>query len=242
MGVPIERWVKQATLLDPVPKRVKEGDILDLQRYQMSYWRKMGRELEESGDPIAMSESLYAGTIPGATPPAAQISTASISGTVAIWPTATYTPIPANSCVVPEVFRLIVAGQCTTSTSPANATFAPFLGTSVSGSSLGASGAYALTASITNSLWYLQGDMTIRSIGPTTTGTAIAMFLLHHRHAIAGAGDFITTTSSGTGQQIFGTTVATFDSTAASGLCMGITATVTTHTWKVDQIHWCSWN
>jgi hypothetical protein len=240
VGVPLERWARQATLLDPIPRRVQEGDLLDLARYQRSFWGRMGRQLRESGEPMAMGESLFGA--PGATPPAAQISTTSVNGEVGLWSAAVHTPIPANTLMVPNAFRLMASGQCTTSTSPGNSTWTPRIGTTTGGAALGASGAIALTASITNSFWRLMGDVTVRGVGPSTSGSAIATFLLHHRHAIAGAGDFITTTSSGTGFQIFGFTVATFDSTAAQGLFMGMANTVTTITWKVDQVHWASWN
>jgi hypothetical protein len=240
MGLKMERMLKQATLLDPIPKKVQEADLLDIERYQRAYWGKMGAELRESEDPTAMAESLYAAL--GALPPATQISTTSVNGEVGIWSAATHSPLPANGYMAPAAIRLAAAGQCTTSTSPGNATWTPRLGTTTGGGALGASGAIAMTASITNSFWLLTGDVTVRTIGPGTSASAIATFLLHHRHAIAGAGDFITTTSSGTGQQIFGNTVATFDSTAAQGLFMGMAMTVTNVTWKVDQVHWAPLN
>lgn len=237
MGLPLERWARQATLLDPVPRRVAEGDIEDIARYQQQFWHRMGRELR--GEPTAL-ESLYGGLL--ATPPAVQGSVASVNGEVGLWSAPIHTPIPANSLIAPETFRLAVTGQCTTAATPGNATWTPRLGTTTGGSALGASGAIPLTASITNSFWQLVGDITVRSIGSGTAATAIATFLLHHRHAIGGAGDFLTTTSSQTGIQIFGNTVATFDSTVAQGIFMGMAQTVTTVTWKPDQIHWMSWN
>jgi hypothetical protein len=232
MGLPIERWAKQATLLDSVPRRVQESDLLDIARYQHQFWHRMGRELRN--EPTAL-ESLYGGLL--ATPPAAQISTTSINGEVGIWSAAVYTPIPANTLMVPETFRIAVTGQCTTVATPGNATWTPRIGTTTGGSALGASNAIAVTASITNSYWHLVGDLTCRTVGPTTTATAIGTFLLHHKFGAAGAG----AVDAG-GIVIFGNTVATFDSTAAQGLFMGMAMTVTTVTWKVDQIHWMSWN
>lgn len=230
MSLPIERWAKQATLLDPPPSRLRE--IEDLARYQKQFWWRQARELRN--EPTAL-ESLYGGLL--ATPPAAQISTTSVNGEVGLWAAGTYSPIAANTLVVPETFRLAASGQCTTSTSPGNATWTPRIGTTTGGAALGASNAIALTASITNSFWYLTGDVTIRSIGPSTSASAIATFMLHHKVGAAGAG----AVDAG-GIVLFGNTVATFDSTAAQGLFMGMANTVATITWKVDQVHWMSWN
>jgi hypothetical protein len=228
MALPIERWARQATLLDGPPKRVQQ-DLNDLARYEAQFWNRQQRKVRADGDPTAL-ESFFGGLL--ANPPASVISTSSVSGEVGMWPAATWTPLPANTLIAPETMRLAVSGTVVSGATPGNWTVTPRLGTSTSGGTLGASGAVALTASVTAN-YYLIGDLTIRSIGTGTAASAIGFFHIVGKLSATGASDI---------NQVFGHTVATFDSSAAQGLFMGATHTVTTVTHNIQNLHWMSWN
>lgn len=237
MGLPIERWAREATLLEPPPPRIA-NDLNDLLTYQRSQWPRMLKELRHGGDPQAL-ESTFGGmvTVPNVVDGAA--ATGSVSE-IELWGagnTARHAPIPANTAMGGEVFRLSAHGTGTTSTSPGTWVLTPRLGTTTSGGTLGASAAVTLTASITGFLWYILGDMTVRTIGSGTSATAIGMFHLISAPLAAGSQPV-----TATGSQIFGNTQATFDSTAAQGLFMGSTAGATTVSFTLRQLHWMSWN
>lgn len=224
--------------------------LQDLQELAVLYraqWKERQLALNDLGVP-QMGEGTY-GVLMGYPLPAV-LSTTSISGTANLWPGAVYTPIPANGVLTPQAYRIVVAAKMTTSTTPGNIGLDPRIGqgtwttggTAITGTTLGATGNVALTASITASFYYVFGDITIRSVGnPGNNTTAVGMFTYVATQGtsagLAGPAAF------GTGHQLmFGGTTASYDGTVAQGFQLGAVHTVTTITHNVDQIHGMDWN
>lgn len=242
MGLPIERWARQAVLLErkgdfsPAPDKRILADIGDLKALQRQTWLQRARAIDAGNDPTAL-EGVYAGL--NAYPNAADLTVkTAVSGEVGLLSAteiAAFTPLPPNGTLAPEAFRIAMSGNMTTSTSPGNLTITPRMGTTSSGITLGASIATALTASITGAFWYLIGDITIRSVGaPGANSVAIGLFHF--------AGTIVAGSGAVSLNQIFGHTPASYDSSLASGLYFGLTHTVTTVTYTPRQVHWMSWN
>lgn len=253
MALPLERWAKQAVLLerkqDPTPvasKRVWD-DVDDAQRLARLTWKQRERELVQDQQPVAL-EGVYAGL--NAYPNVAVVTTTSLSGTVNLWPQALFTPIQANSILAPEAFRVMVTARITTVATPANIGFDPRMGqgtwttggTGITGITLGASTNVALTASITSAYYYIIGDLTMRTVGaPGANSTAMGLF--HYVGTQATSGGLAGPAVVGAGHNLlFGHTSASYDSSVASGWGLGAVHTVTTITHNVEQIHWMSWN
>lgn len=254
MSLPIERWAKQAVLLerrgDPTPVADSRviADIEELKRLHRATWRRREREIRDSGAPVMMPEGTYGGLL--AYPPAQTVTTTTLSGTVNLFPNLTYTPIPANSVLAPQVYRVMIAAKITTGVTPANIAINPLVnsvgtwttgGTAVSGgSTLGATPAVALTASITNAFYYIVGDLTVRNAG--TASVIVAM--LHYSSTQGTTAGVAGPAAVGTGHNIlFGGTAVTVDTqTTAQSLQLGAVHTVTTITHNIEQIHWMDWN
>ncbi len=254
MAFPLERWARQAVsreeILDcaPVASTSIAADLADLKELHMATWKERQRRIQGSGMPVAMPEGTYAGLI--AYPNAQTITTTSINGTANLWSNLVYTPIPQNSVVAPQIYRIMVAAKLTTSTTPGNFGLNPFInstgtwttgGTAVSGgSTMGATGNIALTASITNAFYYVVGDLTIRNAG--TASVVVSMFHLNStQNTSAGlAGPAAATAAY---SLLFGGTAVTVDTqTTAQSFQLGAVHTVATITHNVEQIHWCDWN
>lgn len=238
MAFKIEKYARQAVEhervgdYDPVAPVGVMQDISELAALHRQTWKQRQRTLVENGVPI-MLEGVYAGL--NAYPPGGQVAVASISGEVGVPPTS-WCPIPANSILAPEAFRVAITATLVTGATPASWTINPRIGTSSSGAALGASSAIALTASITSN-YYILGDITMRTATPGATGaTAIGFFHLVGKLATAGNGVV--------DQNIlFGHTSASFQNDSVSqALWMGAAHTVTTITHNVQQVHWMSWN
>lgn len=258
MALPIERWAKQAVLLEregnfePVASKAVLADVNDLKAMHQETWKYREREIRASGHPVAMAEGSYAAMM--AYPSPAVITTTSISGTVNLWPQATYTPLPPNLSLAPQAYRIIIPAKLTTSTAPGNIGFDVRMGSTgawttggtaigTTGATLGASTNVALTASITAAFYMIIGDITIRTVGlPGANSTAVGMF--HYFSTQATSGGLAGPAVTGAGHNLmFGGTTGSFDSTVASaGIAFGAVHTVATITHNVDQIHGCDWN
>lgn len=245
MGLPLERWARQATLLKPPPKRVLD-DIADLAIYERLFWREQTAEILAAGGPVAI-QSGFAGM--PTVPPAAVLGTVtSINGTQALWTSSLYTPVAAQSTQGPQAYRLVVTGKSTTSTSPGSVGWDGRMGagstggSAISGTSLGASTNVALTASITNSFWTVYGDITIRAIGAAGANSTVIGYL-NYIGTQATTGGLAGPAVVGAGHNLmFGGTQASVDLSVAGGFSLGVVHTVTTVTYATDQIHWAAWN
>lgn len=254
MTLALERWAKEAIaneklgIFDPVASRGIIGDLGAMKLLQRLTWAERQRVIDESGVATMMPEGTYGGLL--AYPNAQTITTTSISGVVNLWSNLVYSPIPANSILAPQAYRIAVVAKITTGATPANITFTPQLnsvgtwttgGTAVSGgTTLGAHTATALTASITNAFYTIIGDLTFRTAGTSAT----AVFLAHYCSTQATAGGLAGPAILGAGHNImFGGTGATVDAqTTGQSFQLGATHTVTTITHNIEQIHLMDWN
>jgi hypothetical protein len=231
-------WDTQPMSADELTLRDEE--IRWLIAHERQDWGLINGRLK--ADKALTAYGTYAGmaAIPPTSSTGFQANVASINGEAALWTTSLFTPWLANSLVSPSLFKVHVSWQTTTSTSPANLTLNPRIGSISSGSSstggiaLGADAAITLTASITTD-WFVDGMITVGSIGaPGTNSKAIADFNVTAKPASAGTG-------AATINDIFGFTQASFDASIASGFVLGMANTVTTITYAVSQILWLSY-
>jgi hypothetical protein len=210
----------------------RDEEIRWLKRHERKDWKLVNGRLANSGDPIAL-EGTYGGVL--AYPPAQNL-TAVTGGTsnVAWWSAALYSPLPANSVLAPDCYRIIASGLITSSGAGQTITPNANLGTAI-GTGLGAGVAAALGSTITSAQWYLLGDVTLRTAG--TGGTAIAQFAIKvSQTAGAGTGANVLTTLFG------GTAQTAIDFTAAQGLTLGATPSATGVSVTPTQVHWMSFN
>ena len=254
MSLPLEKWAKQAVAAekrgDFTPTATTEvlDDVEALKELERKTWQRRELEIRESGHPVMMPEGTYGGLL--SYPNAATITTTSISGTVNLWPGGVYASFPPNMYLTPQAYRVVIAAKITTSTTPGNIGFDPRIGagtwttggTAITGTTMGASGNVALTASITNAFYYLYGDLTVRTAGaPGNNWTAVGMF--HYVSTQGTSGGLAGPAAQGTGHNLlFGGTNASFDGSIAQGFQMGAVHTVTTITHNVEQIHVMDWN
>jgi len=126
-----------------------------------------------------------------------------------LWPT-TFTSLAANDLKAEKVIRITAWGLMTTAaSSPGTLTITPRYGTSTGGTTLGISAASAtLTTSQTNVAWYLTATATCRTVG--SSGTMVL-------------GGIIVCNAAFAAPLAFGGTTATVDTTAASGIFIGVT-------------------
>lgn len=255
MSLPIERWAREAVnfefagRLDKIAaRRSVLVDVYDLADFHRATWRERERRIRESGAPTMMPEGTYGGLL--AYPNAQTITTTSINGTANLWDNLTYTPIAKNSVLAPQAYRFAVVAKITTSTSPGNIGLNALInsagtwttgGTAVSGgSTLGATGNVALTASITNAFYTVIGDLTIRTAG--TSSSVVAM--MHYISTQATSGGLAGPAVVGAGHNLMfgGTTVTVDTQTTAQSFQLGAVHTVTTITHNIEQIHFMDWN
>lgn len=247
MSLPIERWARQAVLLErkgdfsPVASPSIWQDLADAKQLARETWKMRQRAIADAGDPTAL-EGVYAGL--NAYPPAADLSVTSIAGTAALWTSSLWTPLPANGVLAPEAYRIAITANLTTAATPGNIGLDPRIGSgstagsAVAGTTMGASRNVALTASITSAFYYVVGDITIRSVGaPGANSVAVGLFHLCCTNAATGAGPNVVAIN-----ELFGHTSASFDSSVVGGFSLGAVHTVTTITHLIKQIHWMSWN
>jgi hypothetical protein len=254
MALPLERWAAQAVRLEqkgdytPTADGRVLADIADLASLHRKTWLRRQLAILDSGAPYMMPEGTYGGLI--AYPAAQTITTTSLSGTVNLWDNITYTPIVKNSVLAPQAFRVAFSAKITTAATPGNIGLNPLInsvgtwttgGTAVSGgSTLGATGNVALTASITNAFYTVIGDLTIRTAG--TSSSIVGMF--HYVSTQATASGLAGPAAVGAGHNLmFGGTGVTVDTqTSAQSFQLGAVHTVTTITHNVEQPHMMDWN
>jgi hypothetical protein len=224
------RWrVSNGELGGPSPALL--ADLEELAQFERPDWKKRLRDLE--GEPVAL-EGTYGGL--NAYPPAQDLA-AVTGGTanVAWWTSTLYTPIPANSVLAPEAFRIAGTGRITSSATTQTLTPNANIGTAI-GTGLGAGASMSLgaAAAVTNMLWFLLGDITIRA--PGTAGVAIGSFVLKITNAAGASTNII--------QEIFGgaATQTAIDFTVQQALSLGGTPSAAGVSVTPTQLHWMSWN
>jgi hypothetical protein len=222
--------------LDDIACRDEEIAWNDLNRRP---WKMVNGLIEQSGAPTALAGG-FAGLEVNS--PVGTLAAATILTTeVALWTTATYTPVAANpQC--PKCYRLSAFGTSTTAATQGTMAINARFGQLISSPSLGTGLTVAQTASQTQTPFRINGDMVIQRGGPATSGLVAAMFTYIQGTAVTGGSAIMATLS-----QIWGTTAGAqsvvTDGTVAAGLWVGgIAITSTTNTYVPQGIIWSSWN
>ena len=220
---------------------LRDEELTWLMRQGRHQWRLINGRIARKGDPVA---SLGPYTSLGAQP-VTQAQTPAVLATATpgtcLWTSTIWTPIPANTVVGGQGFHCVASGTVQTSTTGQTLTLLPSIGTGTVNTAptnnqpLGVSGAATLGNTLT-SIWFLHGDLTIRS--PGTAGTAWFMGTFHYGNTAAPVA------SGATLNTILGGTQATVDFTGATAAVPGgfqlsgfgaVTITIVT-----QQVHWSS--
>lgn len=178
-----------------------------------------------------MSRQFFA-DMPYADVPIANLTAIVAVAETGLWTVARYTPIPAFDVRAAKVYEL-VAGGIMSFAATGTLTLTPRYGTSTGGTTFGASVAQTSPGATTNQPWFMQGILTVRSVGDSgATSTAIfnGKFTTN---GLATAGTSVSMAMGGTS--------ATVDTTVASGLFMGWTLSVA-GTVTPQQVIWRSLN
>lgn len=203
-------------------------------------WKLVNARIAEMGDPIA---NVGAYTSLGAYPPtAAQTSTAVTTATpgTTIWTVSIWTPILANSVVAGSGYRVAASGTIQTSTTSQTFNVLPSVGSGTVNAAptthhdLGVTGAFSVASTALTSIWYLQGDLTVRSVG--TAGTAWFMGTFQAGLSATPVTTTVTALMGGTAATVDWTGVTASD---PGGLQFSGFA-ASTITIVTNQVHWQS--
>lgn len=242
MSARLERLERQAVLLDRPRARSRTvitdyvapnwEEVMAVAAHERAQWSDIDRALRDGNDPTALIGGL-AGLVGGSNVPAADGS-AVTGGTsnVAIWDSRIFTPIPALE-TAPTQFELLAAGVVTSSAGSQTVIVNPHIGpTNTVGTNLTASSAQTLGSTITNAIWQLTAQLTMRAAGAGSAATAIGTFT------------FAYTTVANVGSPTIvmwrSTANATFDSTVLNGLVLGMTPSAAGVSIAYQQIQWVS--
>ena len=129
------------------------------------------------------------------------------------------TPIAANEPRTGKVYELIVGGTCTTGAA-GTLTLTPRFGITISGVSIGASGAQNYVPSISNAPFMLRYYLVFRAVGLPGANSVV------YGSGNWTSGGAVATASSVTEIMIGATSTASVDVSVASALWMGVTFSV----------------
>lgn len=233
----LERFAQQATLIGESDQRAGDGrfflpkgieELVDIERHN---WKRHYRGLLESGVPLAGGQGFRCPFPNNQEPPIVNSTQVAAAADTILWDPAgiaSMASIPANSLKADDVLKITAWGINTTAvTAGQTATFTPRFGTTVSGTSLGASRAQPVNAAVqTNQPWYLEMWLHVRLVGAAGTATCGGQI-----SAQSLIGTAATTNSA---PVTFGTssaTATTINTTTASGLLVSVNASLNTNTW-----------
>jgi hypothetical protein len=130
-----------------------------------------------------------------------------------------YTPIGAWDPKAGKIYQLIVGGTCTTGVA-GTLTITPRFGTTVSGVSIGASGAQNYVPSITTAPFLFVYYLVFRSIGLTGANSVC------YGNGFWESGGAVATAASATSVMMGSTATASVDVSVASALWIGVTFSI----------------
>lgn len=220
--------LNRATLLEKaVPPMIR--DSLRLADLERGGWRVRNRSLRESGVPVASTQGFR--SIPSWMPQdpmdvnATQVAAA--ADTV-LWNAALWSAIPANGVGGADVYKVTAAGVTTTAVTAGQTLIVnPRFGTAVGGTLLGASRTTPIAAIVqTNVPWFLEMWVHFRTRG--ASGTAVCWGHMMSPTILGPAGSAINPATLTFGTQA--TTATAVDTTAAAGLIVSVTPSLSTQT------------
>lgn len=236
----LERMEREAILLDghaSIPDRISE-----LKKLEQRDWNGKMRSIRRSGVPVATSQGFR--SLVGPEPPLAnQTAISGVTVETALWDAANLTPLQASTyggVQADQVYKATAWGVATTAvTGSQTLTITPRFGTTTGGTALGASIAAPLEAKVfTNTMWGLEAWIHFRTVGSSGTATCYGrMSMLCFVGVAAGTAEGATV-PFGTGS----TTATTVNTTAASGLFIGLTPSLSTQSYTTLGVVWESLN
>jgi hypothetical protein len=152
-------------------------------------------------------------------PPSANLTAVTATTETALWSVPIWTPVNAGDARAGKMYRVTAYGIMSTGAS-GTLTITPRWGTTTGGNTLGASVAQTVPINLSAVPWYLQFDLTFRTIG-TAASTSTCVGGGFFRSAGAAA-----TSGSSLGLTMGGTIVTTADTTTAQGIFIGWTLSV----------------
>lgn len=145
---------------------------------------------------------------------------------------ASNTAIAANSIAAGQTFHVNAWGTETTANNASQTlTVTPRFGTTVSGTSLGASISAPVHAVVATRPWFLEMWVTFRKIG--TAGEAVCGGAFHSNCTV---GTAATTNYMSATFGLTGTTATAVDTTVAAGLLISVNANLSTHTFNCLEV------
>lgn len=152
-------------------------------------------------------------------PPSAALATITATTETVLVPTI-FTPIPAMEPRVGKVYKLTVAGTCTTGTA-GTLIITPRYGLVIGGVALGASPTQNYVPSITLAPFLFEYHLQFRTISVAAGATSTAV-----GYGIWTSGGAVATAASATSVNVCSTASVNVDTTVASGLWIGVTFSV----------------
>ena len=239
MGL-LERYEREAVMLGRRPHKGGQlitdfdamRDVQFLAGEEIRNWREINANIKRGGDPTALIGGL-SGTPSGTNMPNTTLAAVTgVTVNTALYAGVIYTPIPP-ALVAPTIFELRAAGVVTSTGAGQTVLVNPHIGTGAVGTGLTAMPtAQTLGSTITNAIWRMKADITVRTAGTGTAATARGSFeFMYTVLANGGAPTSIIWRS---------TADATFDSSILNGFIFGVTPSAAGVSMAVEQIRWTS--
>lgn len=213
MGQVLDRFIRDATLLDLQGESRLREEIAEATRMGKAEWNDRWASIRRSGDPTASRSNFVELLMPVMVADATAV--AGVSEGV-LFP-AMNTALPANFFDAPgKTVRFRAFGVLTTGVTPGTVTFTPRYGTTTGGTTLGAGTVSGtLAASVTAVPWFMDCKIVCSAIGASTTGQ-LAFFGIWE--SVRGFTTAPAAVEVGLGAR------TGVDTTVASGLTVGSTA------------------
>lgn len=211
-------------------------DISELLWMEQSNWRGKLAAMEAARDAIAAAGGIALRE--GRTPAADVAAVTGVTANTALFQSGDYTPIAplVSGQSAPVNFDLEMSGIVTSSAASQTIIWNPHIGpadANTVGTNLTASAAQTLGSTITNAIWSMDAQVTVRTAGGGTNGTAIGRFTFMFT-VLANAG-------APTSYMWRSTANATFSTVVLNGLIMGVTPSAAGVSIAAQQIRWVSY-
>lgn len=208
------------------------SEVTELAGIEARDWKRMLDAIHSGNDPHALLGGIAGqeGNIPSGALPAVTGGTANVKW----WDGLIYSPIFAG-LQAPKTFECFAEGTVTSSAGSQTLILNPTISTGAVGTGLTASPTQTLGTTITNAIWSLTANITVRTAGTGTGATAVGSF--HFEYTTVANGGAPTTViwrSSGG--------AVTFDSSVLNAFVFGATPSAAGVSVTPQAIRWGSWN
>lgn len=233
----LERYERQATLLEGGPSLGFLEEAVELAAIERKRWTKINRSLRDV--PVAGRQGWREQAFQKEPPVVNQTTIAAAADTI-LWDPAGLAPntaIPANSIYAGQIFVITAFGVTTTAVTAGQTLIAnPRFGTTNAGVSLGVSRTAPINAAVkTNVDFFLEMWVHFRSIGPLASGGTAMCGGMMTAETIIG-----TAATTNVAPLQFGggaTTAIAVNTTAASGLLVSLFPSLATQTFTCTFVN-----